>query len=367
MIFPSLERKKSLLCLVLFILCLPAKSQSLKEVTIQKVKVGVFISPPFVMPESTGWYKGMSIDLWEMVEQELNFHTEYIEYNSLETLINAIKNNEIDVAVTNLTVTYERAQEMKFSFPWYDAGLRIMVRDDQKGKVWDEIKRSGQFHSYLWIALILLVLSVLTSLLFRRKDPEFPRKWRDGLSLSFYNIMALLTNGSIDEKVVGWFGWLGHIVGALWMIFGIGLVAYVTSTLTSSMTKVSLTSEINSLSDLSGKVVGVEAGGVEEKLLKEIGFPTIAYDNIIMAAEGLANKEVEAVVGDAPVLEYFVHTNKEKKMKVVGNIFHPDKYAFACSKNHTLWMDSISVALIKLYDTGKIKDLKDEYLGVIYE
>ncbi|NDV81045.1 transporter substrate-binding domain-containing protein, partial [Bacteroides sp. 51] len=312
-------------------------------------------------------YTGMAIDLWKMLEQELNFVTEYVEYNSLENLQKGIQLEEIDVAVTNLTITYERAQVMKFSFPWYDGGLRIMVRDDEKGLLWDEMKDNGQLQSYLWIALILLILTVLTTIVFRRKDPEFPKKWKEGFSLSLYNLMSVINNGSIDDKVFGWFGWFGHILATIWMVFGIGMIAYVTSTITSSMTKVSLTSDVNTLSDLSGKIIGVEAGGVEEKFLANIGIQTIAYDNVLLSADGLANKEVHAIVGDAPVLEYYVHTNRERKMKVVGNIFHPDKYAFASSKNHSIWMDSISVALIKLYDMGKIKELKDEYLGAIYE
>nr|WP_255498648.1 transporter substrate-binding domain-containing protein [Dysgonomonas sp. ZJ709] len=95
------------------------------------------------------------------------------------------------------------------------------------------------------------------------------------------------------------------------------------------------------LGNLPRKLVGVEVGGVEEQYLATMSIPTLAYDNIMDASEGLVNDKVHAVVGDAPVLEYWVHTNGGKNIKVVGNLFHPDKYAFAANKKHSDLMDRI--------------------------
>ena len=80
-----------------------------EQVTLRKMKVGVFISPPFVMAEENNTYSGMAIDLWKEVESELNVVSQYVNYNSLEKLLSAIQAKEIDIAVTNLTVTYDRA------------------------------------------------------------------------------------------------------------------------------------------------------------------------------------------------------------------------------------------------------------------
>lgn len=332
-----------------------------EQVTLRKMRVGVFISPPFVEAEENNTYSGMAIDLWKMLESELNVVSQYVNYSSLDKLLSAIQAKEIDVAVTNLTVTYDRAQVVKFSYPWYDAGLRIMASNDRKGSIWKEMKQNGQIHSYVCIFLILTALTILQTILFRKKDPEYPRKWKDGLALSFYNLMNTLRGGTLEYKFLGW---VGYLLAVIWMIFGIGLVAYVTSTITSSMTKISLTSEINSLADLSGKIVGVETGGVEEAFLRSVGIRTSSYDNVLHAIEALKNNEVHAVVSDAPVLEYWAHKNPQEKVSVVGSLFHPDKYAFATYKENSELIDTISVILIKLYESGKIKELKDSYMGV---
>ncbi|MCD8265339.1 MAG: transporter substrate-binding domain-containing protein [Tannerellaceae bacterium] len=139
--------------LLILLITLPGILYAVEEVTLQKIKAGVFISPPFVMAGEHGEYEGMAIDLWKMVANPLNLVTEYTEYPSLDLLIKALQTGETEIALTNLTVTYERAQFMKFSFPWYDGGLRILVKSDRKGTLWKEMKQNGQFHAYCCIIL----------------------------------------------------------------------------------------------------------------------------------------------------------------------------------------------------------------------
>lgn len=253
---------------------------------------------------------------------------------------------------------------MKFSFPWYDGGLRILAKSDHRGALWKEMKQNGQFHALLSIILFILLLTFLLTLFYRYKDPEFPRKWREGLALNLYHLVVSIQAGSVENKITGW---IGHLLAVIWLVFGIGLIAYVTSTVTSSMTKISLTSDINSLADLSGKLIGVEEGGAVESYLRSLGLATIPYEKIQQATEGLLRDEISAVVGDAPVLEYWVHLNREKKLEVTGHTFHPDKYAFAGSGKHSSLIDSISLQLIKLSDSGRIKRLKEIYVGILEE
>ena len=50
-------------------------------------------------------------------------------------------------------------------------------------------------------------------------------------------------------------------------------------------------------------------------------------------------------------------------MVVVGNIFHPEKYAFAANEAHRELMDAISLKIIKMHDSDEIKLLKNKYFG----
>lgn len=343
---------------------LPASGVTANEqVTLQRLKVGVFVSPPFVIDGGNNTYSGMAIDLWKTVEDELNFVSEYVPYPSYERLLAAAKADEIDIAVTSLTVTYNRTPFLKFSYPWYDSGLRIITKDNNES-VWEEMSRNGQLKVYVWIIVAVLVLTLVQTLVCRKKAPGFPKKWKDGLAYSFFTLMHTLRESALDY---GFLGWWGHLIAVLWMVIGIGTMTYITSSITSSMTKVSLTSDIDNLSDLPGELVGVETGSVEETFLRTLGIRTVPYDNIVDAIKGIERKEVDAVVGDAPVLEYWEHKNPKKGIHTTGSVFCPNKYSFACNKKHSALMDQVSVVLIRLHESGKIKDLKENYLGVTYE
>ena len=107
------------------------------------------------------------------------------------------------------------------------------------------------------------------------------------------------------------------------------MLAYVTSTVTSVMTTLSLTAQINGLADLPGKTVGVFTGSVAEEFAQESGLATRSYANIDAAVEGLLAGRIDAIVGDAPVLSYYAHTHPHLPLQVVGAIFEPDKSALA--------------------------------------
>lgn len=326
----------------------------------KNIKAGVYISPPFVMDNGGGSFYGMAIDLWETIEQHLNLRTEYIQFHVFEELVKAAETGKVDIAITNITVTYERARYLKFSYPWYDSGMRIMVKNDTKGSVFDEMKRNGQLQSYGWLFLLLVSLTVVLTFIRRRLDSDFPKKWIEGLTFCFYDLLVAAKSGRINHKYLGWFG---YILSSVWMIFGVALVAYVTSTVTSSMTTLSLTREINSVHDLDGRKVAVLKGSVAQQYLGKMSLGSVSFNEIDDAAQALLSGQVQAVVADAPVLEYWVNTHPEMNLDVVGELFHKDKYAFASSKKQKDLMDSISVELIRLYEQEKIRMIKEMYFG----
>lgn len=74
----------------------------------QAVTVGVYISPPFVIDQN-GHYEGMAVELWQMIAAEEGYASKYRPFPTLKALLAAVEKNEIDVAVTNLTITQDRA------------------------------------------------------------------------------------------------------------------------------------------------------------------------------------------------------------------------------------------------------------------
>lgn len=327
------------------------------------ITVGLYVSPPFVMEEN-GVYTGMAIDLWESLALKNELAFEYKAYPTIRELVDATANREIGVAVTNLTITRKRANRIDFTQPWFDAGLRILVPDSQGAsfsEVMTGLSDSGYLRAYGWLALVVLVATVLMTVFDRRFDKGFPKGWPEGVSESFYSVMSVVTSGKAPSRK-NLFGWPGRIWQALWLVCGIAVMAYVTSSVTSVMTTLSLTNQINSVADLPSKAIGVFAGSVAEEYAQASGWSYLELDAIDDAVAALKAGRIDAVVGDAPVLEYYAHTHPGEDVDVVGPIFEPDKYGFALA-NNSRWTRPMTLELLTAHETELIEQLRVRYFG----
>ncbi|WEX11082.1 transporter substrate-binding domain-containing protein [Chelativorans sp. AA-79] len=327
------------------------------------VTVGVRVSPPFVMRTDDG-FTGLAVELWEALAPRLGLAWEYEGYDTVRDLVAAAAAGEVDVAVTNLTVTENRARRIDFTQPWFDGGLRILTNSDRGTgfqAVFAGLRDSGFLRAYAWIGLIILAATVLMTLFYRRFDSDFPTRWRDGFAESFYNVMVIATSGRMAPGR-NFFGWIGRIFQGIWLFAGIALIAYVTSTVTSVMTTLSLTNQIHGVDDLAGKTVGVLEGSVSEDFAREAGLRYQAFLQIDEAAEALLRGRIAAVIEDTGVIEYYAKTHPDLPLDVVGRIFEPDKYAFGLPRNSDL-VRPLTIEILRSHEQDEIQDLRTKYFG----
>ena len=337
-------------------------AQTPSETSPQAVNVGVYVSPPFVVDESDT-YHGMAIDLWEIIASNLDLATHYVEFSTFRTLVDATRNGSIDVAVTNLTITSHRAELISFTQPWYDGGLRIMVPDEGRSgfqAVISGLGDAGHLRAYTWLLIVIAIATIGFTIFDRKFDPAFPRRWREGIAESLYHVTSIATAGRATRKNL--FGWIGRIWQALWLVIGVGVIAYVTSSVTSVMTTVSLEKGIHSLADLPGKTVGVFSGSVAEEFTARLGIASRPYPDIDRAVTALRAGRVEAIVGDAPILEHFAHSKPEENVSVVGNTFHRDKYGFAFPHDSEL-THAVTLQILQLIENNTVEELRSRYFG----
>ncbi len=72
-------------------------------------------------------YVGFDIDLWAAIARELNltYRLQPMDFNGL---IPALQTGSIDVGLAGMTIKPQRKKVVDFSRPYYQAGLKIMVR-----------------------------------------------------------------------------------------------------------------------------------------------------------------------------------------------------------------------------------------------
>jgi glutamine transport system substrate-binding protein len=78
-----------------------------------------------------GKYVGFDIDLWDAIAKDLGLKYK-LQPMDFSGLIPALQTGNIDVAIAGMTVKSKREEVVDFAYPYYDAGLLLLVRADNK-------------------------------------------------------------------------------------------------------------------------------------------------------------------------------------------------------------------------------------------
>jgi polar amino acid transport system substrate-binding protein len=326
------------------------------------VKVGVLVLPPFVERTQNG-YAGMAIDLWQDAASKIGVTYQYQAFPSLPELLDAVSARRIDVVVGNIAITEDRLLRMDFTQPWFDSGQRVMV-DQSHGlsfaALFENLERSGHLEVYLWIAILIAIATIGLTIFDRYFDKEFHKEWHKGFIESFYHVISVTTSGKTSHKRL--FGVYGRIIAALWMICGVAVVAYITSSITSVMTTESLTSQVTGKASLPGKTVGVLNDSVGQAYCFDEALTCVSFDTPNQLATDLRDGTVDAVIGEAATLEYYAHTHPHPPVTVVGALFRREKIGFATPLGSPLTRP-ITLAIVADMQTGLIDRLRARYFG----
>jgi polar amino acid transport system substrate-binding protein len=112
-----------LICIVTFCLLLSGCSPR----THDKLIVGMELAyPPFEMTDEQGKPAGVSVDLAMALGKYLGREVE-IENTKFAGLIPALKTGKIDLIISSMTATPERAQSIDFSDPYLKTGLCLLL------------------------------------------------------------------------------------------------------------------------------------------------------------------------------------------------------------------------------------------------
>ena len=95
---------------------------------------------PFEFKDEQGKFTGFDVELFEAIAEDLglSFKWQTMDFNGL---IPALQSKSIDAAIAGITIKSSREEVVDFSYPYYDAGLVILVRADNTSiKTIDDLK-----------------------------------------------------------------------------------------------------------------------------------------------------------------------------------------------------------------------------------
>lgn len=100
-------------------------------------------SPPFEMADTQGHPAGVSVDLAFALGASLGRKIE-IQNMPFDGLIPALKTGRIDLIISSMTATAERAESIDFSDPYLTTGLCLLVPAKSKINSIDEADQPGR-------------------------------------------------------------------------------------------------------------------------------------------------------------------------------------------------------------------------------
>jgi polar amino acid transport system substrate-binding protein len=306
---------------------------------------------PFVLSQ-TDPPAGFSIDLWNEVARRMHVQFTWSSVRTQSDLLGAVQHGDADVAIAAITMTPEREKIVDFSLPYFDSGLQIMVHERTEGAF------LATFRSIPWRAIaqlfgvatiLVFLLANLLWLVERKQDRNFQKPYLHALGEGLWATILIIATGEHGERDAANIR-KRTLVSAMWLI-GVVLIAQLTATVTSSQTVSQLRSNIQGPGDLPGKTIGTAAGSIAADYLTERGLPFVdvksAADGIRMLTQG----EVQAIVYDAPTLQYWAAKRGNGILLVVGPIFRPEKYGIALVQGSAL-RKPINEALLSMYEDG---------------
>jgi len=321
----------------------PARERPLRVVTIAVA--------PFVLPK-TDPPAGFSIDLWIELARRMGAEFTWSVVPTPPEVLQAVQRGDADVAIAAITMTAERDKVVDFSHPYFDSGLQIMVR------VQDESAFLTTLRSIPWPAIgnlfgaaivIIFLLANVFWLVERRRNNDFPKSYLRAIGEGLWGTMLIVATGEHGDRNAP--GVVKRVTVVLMWLLGVMLIAQLTATVTSSQTVQRLQSSIRGPDDLPGKTIASVPGTVAGDYLTQRGLPFVTVnsgpDGIRMLTEG----EVQAIVFDAPVLQYYAAKQGNGLVQVVGPIFRQEKYGIAVAEGSAL-RKPINQALLELYDDG---------------
>ena len=327
----------------------------------RKLIVGTHEAPPFIIKNADGSFSGISIDLWRHLADTLRLDYE-IRDVPIDQLIEGGKSGALDVVVS-LNISAQREREMDLTHAFFSTGLGIAVKPGDGGG-WTTTARQFFTMKFAKVMLALIVLlaaiGVVVWLVERKRNEQFGGSALHGIGAGvWWSAVTMTTVGYGDKSPVTV---LGRVLGLIWMFAAIIIISTFTASIASALTVSQLESSINGPDDLPKVKVGTTEPSLAATYLARRGVGYRAYKTTAEAIAAVDRGDIDAVVGEAPILQYVARTTTDGRVTVLPGTFENHGYGFGLAQGSPL-RESLDVALLEYTATDDWRLLLAKYLG----
>jgi polar amino acid transport system substrate-binding protein len=339
------------------------------QTTVSKspIKLGVREIQPFVEKKDDK-YVGFSMDLWSEIAKRADLDTlEIRSYPNVGGLIDATNAKEIDVGIAAISITREREEVVDFTQSMFDSGLKILVSGGANGQnstnIFQKMWTALTSQEFGWLVGITLLLSLIPAHIMYfteglREKGVFSKNYFFGIFQALGWTLSYLVGAPAADPNTR----TGRVLSIVWFYLGVIFVAFFTATITTDLTTEKLQGSIQSEGDLPGKRILSITNSTASKYLNKSNVDHSTVDTLTEATKKLEKGDIDAVVFDAPALEYYAQNGGKGKVQVVGEVFNPEEYGMVVPQDSPL-RTKLNIALLSFKEDGGYHELYKKWFG----
>jgi polar amino acid transport system substrate-binding protein len=355
--------------LLIFAVCftfsfLAWRAQAAPSAQTQPLRVVTKTLPPLAFEQDGAW-TGFSVELWQAIATDLGLDYQWVQVETVDQQLEAVADGSAEAAISGISMTPEREALVDFSYPYFDAGLQIIIPANANTTVETAVRLIFSPLIFKILGLGLLILLVIAHIIWlseRGTNDAMPTAYLPGIwEASWWALSTLATydygDGQKPKSAVK------RLLAMFLVVLGIFLIAQFTAVITASVTVEQLTRTIEGPADLPGKQIATVVGTTSAQYLERENLSYTGVTSIDEAYALLESGEVEAVVYDAPVLLYYAHHEGRGKVQLAGSIFEDESYGIALPTGSPL-REAINNSLLRLKENGTYDEIYAHWFEV---
>lgn len=278
-------------------------------------------------------------------------------------------NPKYDIAIGNMSINSEREQVVDFStpLPITNSGIQIMTNAPEAQpphylrNALHTLNSRGAHQIYPIIGFILLLMLATATVVYaieRKIKNSFLHgdSWIKGIAEAFWWIVTML----FGQEETHPRRLLSRGIAFMWIPFGVICVSFFTAAVTASLTAQQIQNNIQGIDDLHDKRVLTVSGSTSKHFLDSHNIKPQTVATITDAYPKLEAGQVDAIVYDAPALQYYADHEGKGKVATVGKLLKHESYGLVFPSGSPL-REKINLALLQMQDEGTIDKLNQKW------
>jgi ABC-type amino acid transport substrate-binding protein len=330
-----------------------------------RLRVAVYDLAPFGSIGPDGAFRGVSVELWRRVAEELGSEYTLTPVGQMDAILAGLEQGRFDAAIGAITITPERASRVDFSYPAHRSGVAVALRKET-GPVSALVaygRVAIELSSLIATMLALLVVIGVAMWSIERPTRSSPvtessvATLRDGI---YWAVVTMTTVGYGDKTPKTLFG---RFVAIVWMLGSVALVSLLSASLVSRLTAEQVESSVPFTGDdLTGKRLAAVAYSSGAEYLDTQRLAYTKYENLQAAVSALADDKTDAVVNSVGALRYLVAARFAKTVHIPDNLLSPAYIAIALPE-HSPLKKPMDRALMRITASAEWRSLEGRYFG----